>query len=159
MYLPKNNWYEFWTNEFYEGQQEVNVAAPLDKIPFFVEAGTILPIAPVMQYTNERPIDIMTLNVYYKKGITDSELYQDAGDGYGYQSGNYSLHLLELNAADETATIHQNKAGNLIPTYQFKLNFIGFPFEMTTCEVDEASIAVTENSCIVTSDFKVLVVK
>jgi alpha-glucosidase len=159
VYLPKNNWYEFWTNEFYEGQQEVNVAAPLDKIPFFVEAGTILPIAPVMQYTNERPIDIMTLNVYYKKGVTDSELYQDAGDGYAYELGNYSLHLLELNASDETATINQNKAGNLIPTYQFKLNFIGFPFEITTCEVDETSIAVTENSCIVSSDFKTLVVK
>ncbi len=159
VYLPKNDWYEYWTNELYEGQQEVNVAAPLDKIPFFIQAGTILPIAPVMQFTNERPIDIMTLNVYYKKGKTDSELYQDAGDGYDYTSGNYTLHLLELDATEKTAIIKQNKAGNLIPSYQFQLNFIGFPFEITNCELDGTTIAVTENSCTVTTDFNTLVIQ
>ena len=158
VYLPKNDWYDFWTNEFYNGQEEVNVATPLDKFPFFVQAGTILPIAPVMQYTNERPIEEMLLRVFYKKGTALSELYQDSGEGYEYKNGEFCLHSFELNGSKEKITISQSRSGNWSPTYgTFKLELVGLPFDGKNCLVDGEAVEVVDNVCIVPFDFKEVV--
>ncbi len=160
VYLPKNDWYNFWTSEFFEGQEAINVATPLDQIPVFVQAGTVLPFAPVMQYTNERPIDEMTLKVYFKDGLAKSELYQDAGDGYGYLADDYTLHEFELVGSDTEMILRQDKSGKRRPDYStFKLELIGLPFEPKSCNVDGKIVAIENNSCVVAADFKTITIK
>jgi len=65
-------------------------------MPVFVKAGAIIPKYPIQQYVGEKTIEELTLDVYYKNGKEDSDLYEDADDGYDYTKGRYSLKKLNL---------------------------------------------------------------
>ncbi len=55
-----------------------------------IRGGAIVPLGPVMEYTGEQPLDPLTLLVSLDdSGQADGWLYEDAGDGYGYQQGAY----------------------------------------------------------------------
>lgn len=102
--LPaKDNWVDFWTGRRYRGGQSVTVNAPLDSIPILVKAGSILPMGPVIQSTaeTESPLEI---RVYRGKDATFS-LYQDAGDGYGYEKNEYAVIPIRWNDSDSTLTV------------------------------------------------------
>ena len=88
VYLPEGSWYSMSTNEYYRGGQYVSVDAPIDEIPVFVREGSIIPCTGFKPNANEQG-DIR-FKVYAGKdaGYT---LYEDAGDGYGYESGEYTL--------------------------------------------------------------------
>ena len=92
VYLPAGKrWYDFWTETTYHGGQTIDIAAPLETIPLFVPAGTILPLsAKAQQYVDEEPDAPYEIRIYC--GANGSfDLYEDAGDGYGYEKGDYSL--------------------------------------------------------------------
>ncbi len=90
-YLPKGcGWFDFWTEQYYEGDQTVCVDCPIDRIPLFVRAGSILPMTEDLQYADEVTEKPVTLRVY--RGADASfRLYEDAGDGYGYERGEYRV--------------------------------------------------------------------
>ncbi len=91
VYLPTGHlWFDFWTNTLHEGGQTLTATAPLETIPLYARAGSILPMSPVMQYVDEVPNAPYELRVYCG---ADAEftLYEDAGDTYDYESGNYAL--------------------------------------------------------------------
>lgn len=91
VYLPKGvDWYDFWDNKYYKGGQTIVTDAPIDKIPLFVKAGSILAISQVMNYVDERPDDPIMINVYIGKDA-EFELYSDDGDNYNYEDGSYDL--------------------------------------------------------------------
>ena len=50
------DWYDFWTGETFKGGQTVNAAAPLETMPLYVRAGSIVPMGPELQYTSEKPL-------------------------------------------------------------------------------------------------------
>ncbi|MFT4741579.1 MAG: alpha-glucosidase, partial [Marivirga sp.] len=77
----------FWTNEVVTGKKEVEVAAPLNQIPLFVKAGTILPMQPKMQYTDEFIPKEIDLHVYASEHETTSTLYEDDGQTKDYERG------------------------------------------------------------------------
>lgn len=92
VYLPgqKGGWYDFYTGEHLEGGQEVMAEALLDRIPLYVKAGTVLPLAEPAGSVEEMDWDTIILQVYPGEDA-DFCLYEDAGDGYGYESGEYVL--------------------------------------------------------------------
>ncbi len=81
VYLPKGTWFDFYTGKKYEGKQSVRIKTSLDTIPIFAKAGSVIPEYPVMQFTGEFPIEILTVKVFVGNGV--SLLYEDTGDGYG----------------------------------------------------------------------------
>ena len=85
VYLPQGVWYDWWTGQRYAGAQTVTVAAPLERIPIFARAGSIVPGWPVMQHTGERPVDVLMLHVF--PGDGESALYEDDGESLAYQQG------------------------------------------------------------------------
>jgi alpha-glucosidase (family GH31 glycosyl hydrolase) len=92
VYLPSGKWIDYWTGQPYQGGREVTVPAPLQTLPLFVRAGSIIPMQPVMNYTNERPLDTLVLSVYPSPDQSgDFTLYEDDGETLGYQSGSYAL--------------------------------------------------------------------
>jgi len=96
IYLPKTvgGWYEFWTGNRIEGGQTINAPAPLDMIPIHVRAGSIIPMGPVLQYAKEKPMDPIEVRVY--PGASGSfTIYEDDGETYGYERGEYSLIRIE----------------------------------------------------------------
>ena len=86
VYLPMDsNWYNFWTGKKYSGGQTLQVPSPIDEIPLFVKAGSILPMGPFIQYAAES-VDPLELRVY--PGADGSfTLYEDENDTYNYEDG------------------------------------------------------------------------
>jgi alpha-D-xyloside xylohydrolase len=88
VYLPSGTWYDFWTGATKTGGGSSSVSAPLNQIPLFVKAGSIVPMGPNIQYATQS-IDPLEIRVY--KGQNGSfTLYEDEGDTYNYESGQYS---------------------------------------------------------------------
>jgi len=91
MYLPPAAaWYDFWTGKKAAGDQKIEAAAMLDRIPLYVRAGSILPLGPDIEYTGEKADATIELRVY--PGANGSfDLYEDAGDSYDYEKGAHSI--------------------------------------------------------------------
>jgi alpha-D-xyloside xylohydrolase len=89
VYLPPGIWYDFWTGAQTEGGHDVQVAAPLDSIPLFVRAGSILPMGPNLEYADQHPADPLEVRIY-PGADGDFTLYEDEGDGYRYEKGAYA---------------------------------------------------------------------
>lgn len=105
VYLPEGtDWFDFWTGERYRGGQRITAAAPLDRIPVFVRAGTILPLGPQVQHTEEDPWGPLELRIY--PGADASfDLYEDAGDGYGYEAGEFAFVPIRWDDDAQTLTV------------------------------------------------------
>jgi alpha-D-xyloside xylohydrolase len=109
VYLPKGaDWYDYWTDERYTGGQELSADAPIAHSPLYVKAGSILPIGQELQYCNEKSWDNITLRIYPGADATFT-LYEDEGDGYGYQNGEYTEIPLLWNEKTHTLTIGSRK--------------------------------------------------
>ena len=102
MYFPAGTgWYDFYTGKYTEGGQQQTVDAPYERIPLYVRAGSILPVGPDMQYTDERPADEITLFVYAGKDASFT-LYEDEGTNYNYEKGQYAkIPFLYCNTSNE----------------------------------------------------------
>jgi len=103
VYLPAgSDWYNYWTNEKLAGGQWVKVAAPIEQIPVFVKAGSIVPIGADVQSTaTQQPI--VQIMVYPGKNA-EFTLYDDDGISYDYEKGKGSATRLQWNDADGKLT-------------------------------------------------------
>jgi len=86
VYLPRGVWYDYWTDRRYAGPREMEVAAPLQQMPLFVRGGAIIPSQQDMPYTDQAPIDPLTLDVY-PDGNSSRPYYEDDGISFDYQHG------------------------------------------------------------------------
>jgi alpha-glucosidase len=116
VYLPAGaEWYEFGTGRQHAGGQFVTVAAPLDTIPLFVRAGTILPMTKAIEHTGEK-VDEIILAVYPGKKTT-GYLYEDDGASFGYETGKYSL--TQFTWSDGQLAVDKKKTGYQSPVKKF----------------------------------------
>lgn len=132
VYFPKGEWYNYWSGEMVKGGDQQWVDAPLEIMPLFIRAGAIIPHYPVQQYVGEKNIDQLTLMVYFKDSqVIKSEVYEDAGEGYDYQKGIYTLKTFTQDSTDTAVTIKQDISGHYKASYgTYKLIFVGLPFEV-----------------------------
>ena len=109
VYLPKGtDWFDFWTGVKSDGGQTVKKATPVDIIPLYVRAGSILPIGPQVQYATEKKWDDLEIRVYPGADGTFS-LYEDENDNYDYEKGIYSTIPFTWDDAKKTLTIGDRK--------------------------------------------------
>ncbi len=109
VYLPKgSDWYDFWTGEKFEGGKTISKETPLDLIPLYVKAGTILPVGPKVQYATEKKWDTLEIRIYEGADGTFT-LYEDEGDNYNYEKGMYSVIDFTWNEAQKTLVINDRK--------------------------------------------------
>ncbi len=162
-YLPSGKWYDYRTNELLEGDQTHTVEAPISEIPFFVKAGTVLPLREVMQYTRERDPELLELNVYYGTQLSESSLYEDQGEGFSHNEGNYRLTKFQFKSdpQNKTVTITADREGTFDPEYdKVKINLIGQSFEPDHIEIDGQSVSPSEDQGVFTfkidTDFKTI---
>ena len=86
VYLPAGaDWYDYWTNRKYKGGQSVRVNAPIDTIPLFVRAGSIVPFGTMVESTHDKQ-SIAKVRVYPGSDASFT-LFSDDGTTYGYESG------------------------------------------------------------------------
>ena len=104
-YLPKGAlWYDYWTNRPYKGGQLITVNTSFDRVPMFVRAGSILPLGPEMQYVGEKDWSQLEIRVY-PGADGHFLLYEDEGDNYNYEKGQYSTIAFHWNDRSRTLTI------------------------------------------------------
>ena len=90
IYLPNGtDWIDFWTGERLKGGQTQTKKVPIDILPLYVRAGSIIPIGPNVQYATEKRWDNIEIRIYpgTDGGFT---LYEDEFDNYNYEKGSYS---------------------------------------------------------------------
>jgi alpha-D-xyloside xylohydrolase len=108
VYLPKGTWIDFWTGEKLTGGATIKAAAPIAHLPLHVRAGSIIPMGPVRQYAAEHKDAPTKLHVY-PGADGDYTFYEDAGEGWGYERGQYTLIKMHWNDAARTLTIGQRE--------------------------------------------------
>ncbi|MCC4211185.1 glycoside hydrolase family 31 protein [Leeuwenhoekiella parthenopeia] len=109
VYLPEgSSWYDFWTNESFEGGQEITKETTINTIPLYVKAGSILSKGPDVQYAEEKSWDNLEIRVY--EGANGSfSLYEDEFDNYNYENGAYSTISFTWDDAVKTLKIADRK--------------------------------------------------
>ena len=141
LYLPKGLWYHYWSGASFNGNQKITIEAPLSQIPIFIKAGSIIPHYPIRQNTDQKPVDELTLHVYFKDGNEFSQLYEDEGDGFAYKNDKYSLKDYEFIGSKMEVILNQSKKGQWIDTYHTcNVLFYGLPFQPLSCLADEIKI-------------------
>ena len=104
VYLPKTSgWFDFWTGKYYSGGQTIKADAPLDRIPLFVKAGSIIPMGKIIQSSAEKS-DTLEIRVY-KGANGEFTLYEDEGDNYNYEKGKYATISFRWNEKYQSLTI------------------------------------------------------
>ena len=111
VYLPLGfDWYDFETGEKHAGGRTIDAAAPLERMPLFVRAGSIVPTGPAIQHTGESLNAPLTLNVF--TGADGAfEIYEDDGLSYGYEQGEWSRIPVSYDEARGTLTIGARVGG------------------------------------------------
>ena len=126
VYFPNTSgWYNFYTGKYIQGGQTLMVDAPYERIPMFVPAGAIIPYGPLMQYTDEKPLDEVTLYVYAGKDGSFT-LYEDEGTNYDYERGLYTMIPLSYNQASKSLTIGQRQGNypGMIENRKFNIIYV-----------------------------------
>jgi alpha-D-xyloside xylohydrolase len=125
LYLPASGWYDFWTGNSLAGGKMVDAAAPLDRIPLYVRAGSIVPLGPDMEYATEKPADPIELRVY-PGADGDFTLYEDENDSYNYEKGAYATIPIHWNNASRQLTIGERKGGfpGMLESRTFRVAFV-----------------------------------
>ena len=127
VYLPKGiDWYDFYSGQLQAGGQQLKADAPLERLPLFVRAGSIVPFGPALQYTGEKPADPITLYVYTGQD-GQFTLYEDEDVNYNYEKGAFATIPLRYEEKTKTLTIGQ-RAGTfpgMIAQRTFRVVWVG----------------------------------
>jgi len=108
VYLPEAKWYDFWTGATSMGRRTISAITPLERLPLYVRAGSILPLGPDEEWSTQKPEDPIELRVY-RGANGDFTLYEDENDTYNYEKGAYATIPLHWDDAANTLTIGDRK--------------------------------------------------
>ncbi|MEO8885806.1 MAG: TIM-barrel domain-containing protein [Mucilaginibacter sp.] len=104
VYLPAGTaWYDFWTGEKISGGQEIQKEVPIDIMPLYVKAGSIIPMGPFIQYTTEKT-DPIEVRIYAGANGT-FDLYEDENDNYNYEKGKHAIIHFKWDDKQKTLSI------------------------------------------------------
>lgn len=144
VYLPQGcDWYDFWSGEKYQGGQTTYCETPIEKIPVFVRAGSIIPVSNTISYADEKNGEISEILVY-KGSNGEFTWYQDSGDGYEYEQGKYCAVKIRYFEKAQCLTMEKQE-GTLVSQKNFKIRWIDQNGEnVTDCEY----IGETLNICV-----------
>jgi alpha-D-xyloside xylohydrolase len=106
VYLPPTTggWYDFWSGKSIAGGQTIDAPAPLDAMPLFIRAGSIIPFGPEIQYTGEKPADPVTLCIY-TGADGQFTLYEDDGLTYNYEEKSFATIPIIWDQQSQTLTM------------------------------------------------------
>ncbi|HZT21407.1 MAG TPA: TIM-barrel domain-containing protein [Verrucomicrobiae bacterium] len=107
-WIPPGDWVDAWTGQIVSGPAMLTNDVPLDQIPIWIKSGAVLPLAPEMQFTGEKPWDPITLDVYPRPGETHTaELYEDDTLTTAYQHGAFRTTQIaaSADAADQRVRV------------------------------------------------------
>jgi len=112
------DWYDWYSGKRYPGGETVEVLAPLNHVPLFVKAGSVIPTAEGLQYAAQKPQGPVKLRIYPGADGTFT-YYDDAGDGFGYEKGEYITFDMRWDDKDRTLTLGAGKGSMKVDVLEF----------------------------------------
>jgi len=126
LYLPDAKWFDFWMGTAFAGPRAIDAPAPVDRIPLYVRAGSILPIGPEVEFAAEKSADPLEIRVY--PGAKGSfTLYEDENDNYNYEKGAFSMIPFLWDDAAHVLTIGERTGSfpGMLASRTFHIVFVG----------------------------------
>ena len=126
-YLPSGtDWFDFWNGEKFTGGNKVSKQTPLDIIPLYVKAGSIIPVGPGVQYAEEKKWDDLEIRIYPGSN-GQFVLYEDENDSYNYEKGVYTTISFDWDDKKKTLIIGDRKGyfPGMLNTRKFKVVIVG----------------------------------
>ena len=125
LYLPQSKWYDFWTGSTVAGGKTIDASAPLDRLPLYIRAGSIVPFGPDEEWSTEKPADPIELRIY-RGADGDFTLYEDENDNYNYEKGAYATIPLHWDDAKQALTIGDRKGQfpGMVESRRFRIVFV-----------------------------------
>src|SRR5215467_6610852 len=108
LYLPRAKWYDFWTGSTIDGGRMINAITPLERLPLYVRAGSILPLGPDQEWATQKPADPIELRVY-PGADGDFTIYEDENDNYNYEKGAFATIPLHWDDSAHSLSIGYRK--------------------------------------------------
>ncbi|NQT52112.1 glycoside hydrolase family 31 protein [bacterium] len=137
VYLPKGEWYDFWTEELHEGPGWVEPAIPENRGgPLFVRAGSVLSMSPVTDYVGQHPDDAYQIHAF-AGAEGQGTIYEDDGLTFAHKEGQWRTTDLRLSADGATVRVEVAAATGTLPdapehrSLEFVLHGVGEPAEVT----------------------------
>ena len=104
VWFPEGGWYDFYTGRHIAGGQRLSVDAPYSRMPLYVREGSIVPVGPAMEWSDEKQADDILLAVYAGRDAR-FVLYEDENVNYGYEKGRFARIPLEWDEGSWTLTV------------------------------------------------------
>ncbi len=139
LYLPEDKWYDFWTGTTIEGGRTISAIAPLEHLPLYVRAGSIVPLGPDEEWSTQKTADPIELRIY-RGANGDFTLYEDENDNYDYEKGAYATIPLHWDDAARTLTVGDRKGQfpGMLESRSFRVVFVGENHGVGINPADEA---------------------
>jgi alpha-glucosidase len=149
VYLPRGDWYDYWTGQRFSGGQTITASASLDILPLFVRAGAFIFRQPVVQYTGEMPGNPLCILIA-PAPESDGSLYEDDGRSLNYAHGEFQERHFHQTRSDSRITVDVTPAGgSYLPqsrALQLELWSERGPRAVTLAEGDAAGRVLTKTS-------------
>ena len=122
VYLPANEsgWYDFYTGQWFSGNQTITLPAPLERVPLLVKAGAVLPTSDRVAYSNSQEDTTRNLEIFPLQGMGTSSvtLFDDDGETNGYQNEQFLQLDVEMCCDLNTVSLTVSGKGKFQPAYQ-----------------------------------------
>jgi alpha-glucosidase/alpha-D-xyloside xylohydrolase len=123
-YLPRGEWWDYWSHDRLTGGTEVTREVTLETMPLYVKAGAVVPIGPVKQYAEEASSEPLLLRIYPGADGT-ATLYEDDGTSFNYQRGTFTRIACSWDDSSRTLSLKADKTGNLPEARTFVVEVAG----------------------------------
>ena len=125
VYLPQSRWYDFWSGMPTEGSRIIDAASPLERLPVYIRAGSLVPMGPLVEWSTEKPADPIELRVY-RGADGEFTLYEDENDNYNYEKGARALIPFRWDESKQTLTIgdRQGEFPGMLQSRTFRIVFV-----------------------------------
>jgi alpha-D-xyloside xylohydrolase len=125
VYLPASKWYDFWMGTAGDGARTVDAPAPLERVPLYVRAGSIVPMGPDEEWSTQKPADPIEVRIY-RGADGNFTLYEDENDNYNYEKGAYTTIAFHWDEGKQALTIGDRKGQfpGMLASRSFRMVFV-----------------------------------
>lgn len=127
MYLPKNNWYNAYTDEKLGGEKVWSAEIPIYQLPIFIKASAIIPMQSLVQSTKDKPSDTLDIHIYYGKEKNSFVYYENDGSTINYQQNKFCRRSITFDPAKNQILFLKQEGTFVSSLKKVQLVLHGFP--------------------------------
>ncbi len=142
VYLPKGEWFDLFSDELLDGNQEFTVEVPVYQIPLYVKASSIIPMQSLIQSTMQKPCDTLFIHVYNGNESNRFEYYEDDGSTKDYQKGEFYKRTIEFDPLKKSL-VFEKPMGDFTSIFKtVQCVFHGFNDEMNKISINNQPLTI-----------------